>query len=432
MCATQRATHRRAINFCRSLLLSWAVAAPAALAQPAAPLGFDEALRLAVAESPRLAAQTHAVEAARAAVVPAGELPDPKLTLGVDNVPIDGPERWSLSRDFMTMRRIGVMQEFPRAEKRRLRETLAEAQAGKEKAALANQSSTVRQEAALAWLDAWFAQAQVRTLAELEPEAALLQDAARAQVAGGTGTATDAIAAQAARVLLQDRLSDAHRNAQRAQAMLARWLGPAAQRPLAAPPDFNALALSPERLLAGIEHHPELAEYGPMEAMARAEADLARAAKKADWSLEMAYQQRGGGYADMVSVAVRVDLPLWGEKRQDPLIVARQKQLEQVQAEREDARRLHTAQVQGEIAAWEAGKERVARIQQALLPLAKERTQAAIAAYRGGRGDLDAVLQARSNEIETRLMALQQEAELGRAWAALNFLTGNHTELDTQ
>lgn len=436
MLVWKKTKNRRVVA--RARLIGMALAASLAplslaLAEPAQPLTFAEALALAQRESPGLAAQRHAVGAAEAAVVPASQLPDPKLILGIDNLPVDGPDRWSLTRDFMTMRRIGVMQDFPREEKLRLRGERAQAEAAKEGAMLLAASVTVRRDLALAWLDVYFAQAKVHTLTELVPEAELLNDVSRALLAGGKAGTADPIAARGAAVALQDRIAEAGRDLRRAQAALARWVGFAeASRPLAAAPDLTVLAHAPDQLLAGIEHHPELAAYGPMEAMARAEAELARAAKKPDWSLELAYQQRGAAYSNMLSVAVRVDLPLWGEKRQDPLIRARQEQIAQVEATREDARRLHEAEIRGELVAWETAKDRLARIRQQLLPLARERTEATLAAYHGGRGDLTAVLQGRANEIETRLMLIAQQAELGRAWANLNFLYDAHTESDVK
>lgn len=436
MLASNKTKNRRVVACTR--LIGMALAATLAplslaLAQPVQPLTFAEALALAQRESPGLAAQRHALGAAEAAVVPASQLPDPKLILGIDNLPVDGSDRWSLTRDFMTMRRIGVMQDFPREEKLRLRGERAQAEAAKESAMLLAASVTVRRDLALAWLDDYFAQAKVHTLTELVPEAELLNEVSRALLAGGKVGAADPIAARGAAVALQDRIAEAGRDLRRAQAALGRWVGPAeAARPLAAAPELTVLAHAPEQLLAGIEHHPELAAYGPMEAMARAEAELARAAKKPDWSLELAYQQRGEAYSNMLSVAVRIDLPLWGEKRQDPLIRARQEQIEQVEASREDARRMHEAEIRGDLAAWETAKDRLARIEQQLLPLARERTQATLAAYRGGRGDITAVLQARGNEIETRLTLIERQAELGRTWANLNFLLEAHTESDVK
>ena len=64
-----------------------------------------------------------------------------------------------------------------------------------------------------------------------------------------------------------------------------------------------------------------------------------------------------------------------------------------------------------------------ARYERELIPLAQDRTQAALAAYRGGgRADLNAVLAARRNEIEVRTQTVQLEMETGRLWAQLNFL----------
>ncbi|MES2352677.1 MAG: TolC family protein, partial [Pseudomonadota bacterium] len=56
------------------------------------------------------------------------------------------------------------------------------------------------------------------------------------------------------------------------------------------------------------------------------------------------------------------------------------------------------------------------------LPLAGERSQAVLAAYRGGKATLAEVLAARRNESETRMQALQLELDTARLWAQLNFL----------
>ncbi|CAN7383015.1 hypothetical protein LJR074_002322 [Acidovorax sp. LjRoot74] len=106
----------------------WAAAAmaaalglPAWAGAPDEPLTLREALALAATRSLQLAANRASTAASRNMAVAAGQLPDPVLKFGVDNLPVNGAERLSLSRDFMTMRRIGVMQELPAAQKRQLR-----------------------------------------------------------------------------------------------------------------------------------------------------------------------------------------------------------------------------------------------------------------------------------------------------------------------
>lgn len=66
-----------------------------ALPSLAAALTLDEILQLADNNAPSLTAQDAKIQAASSAAIPAGELPDPKLLLGVQNYPIGGPDRWS-------------------------------------------------------------------------------------------------------------------------------------------------------------------------------------------------------------------------------------------------------------------------------------------------------------------------------------------------
>lgn len=88
----------------------------AALSARAQTLSLQEAQRRAVDRSRQLAAQDSAVRSSREMAVAAGQPLDPVLKAGIDNPPINGADQFSLTRDFMTMRRIGVMQEFTRGE----------------------------------------------------------------------------------------------------------------------------------------------------------------------------------------------------------------------------------------------------------------------------------------------------------------------------
>jgi outer membrane protein TolC len=124
----------------------------------------------------------------------------------------------------------------------------------------------------------------------------------------------------------------------------------------------------------------------------------------------------------MVSLEVRVDLPIFEGRRQGPGIAAKLAAAERVRAEAEDAKRAHLAEVKMTLAEWQASVERVQRFDSAQLPLALERRDAALASYAGGRGDLLPVVEARRMEIETRLGRNAALADAARAWAQLNFI----------
>src|SRR6185369_11565803 len=125
--------HKRRFNVC---LIAVALAAPC-LAPPAAAqstLSIVQAQRAAVERSRSLDGRRLAVFAAREMAAVAGRLPDPVLTFGLENVPAQGADRFSLSADPMTMKRIGVMQELTGADKRGLRAQRFESEARREQA----------------------------------------------------------------------------------------------------------------------------------------------------------------------------------------------------------------------------------------------------------------------------------------------------------
>lgn len=84
-------------------------------------LSLDRALQLAESRSRQLTAQDAAATASRDMALAAGQLPDPTLKFGVNNLPINGEDRFSLTQDFMTMRSVGVMQEITRSDKLKAR-----------------------------------------------------------------------------------------------------------------------------------------------------------------------------------------------------------------------------------------------------------------------------------------------------------------------
>ncbi len=405
-----------------SLLVVLLTFAGSAAAQAGAALSLADALRIAESDAPQVSAQRAAFTAAERMIVPAGELPDPKLAAGVDNLPVNGEDKFSLTRDFMTMRKIGVMQDFPGAGKRRLRTERAQAEARKEGAMLALAEVNLRRDVALAWFDVYFAERLVEQLRAMTKESELQITAAQAALAGGKGAASEPFAARLADAQLADRIIDAKRTVAKSRSNLARFIKEAADRPLADPPDFQRLEIPHGDVLHAIDLHPHLAMYAPIQAMAEAEVKLAEAAKHPDWSLDVTYAQRGPAYSNMVSVGVTVDLPLFERRRQDPTIASKIALAEQTRAQAEDARRMHIAEIRGFIADWEAARERATRFQSTLLPLARERTRTALAAYEGGKGDLMPVIDARKGEIDTRMNALQAQNEVAKAWAQLNFL----------
>jgi hypothetical protein len=130
------------------------------LAMSVGALTLAQAQHLAIERSRQLTAKDFAVAASREMAVAAAQLPDPVVKIGVDNLPVEGADRFSVARDFMTMRRVGVRQELTRADKRHWRADRFEREAEKFVAEKTAAGASIERDTALAWLDRYYAAAR--------------------------------------------------------------------------------------------------------------------------------------------------------------------------------------------------------------------------------------------------------------------------------
>ena len=385
-------------------------------------LGFEQALRLAEQRSRQPAAQDAAARAAREMSGAAAQLPDPVLKGGVNNLPIEGRDSFSLTSDFMTMRSVGVMQEFTGADKRRARAARYDREAELAESGRALAVINLQRDTATAWLERHYEERMLEALRAQRAETGLQVEAADAAYRSGRGSQADVFAARSALAQIDDRIRQTQRQLATARTRLARWVGDGAALALGEPPVMSEPKLDPSTLGSQLMQHPQIALMRSQEAVARADAEIALAGRSADWSAELMYSKRGPNYDDMVSINFSIPLQFDQKNRQDRELAARLAGVEQVQAEREEVLRERLAETQGWLQAWQGNRDRLAHYDATLQPLAAERSKAALAAYRGGSGPLDAVLEARRAEIEVRMDRLRLELETAVLWAQLNFL----------
>lgn len=378
----------------------------------AAGLSFANALQQAEANAPDLKAGAARRDGAREAAAAADALPDPRAFVGIENLPVEGADRFSLQRDGMTMQTVGVMQEFPNGGKRRAQAAIAQAEAEQEEASLTLTRNNVRRETATAWLRRYYLQQQLEVLAALRQDNQTLQQAVEAQVRSGRKRAADALLPRQERLVLENRQDDIQRDIALADVSLRRWTGLVETPTLegAAPRfDFN-----PDVWREHLQHHPELLRFRPEQDRARAELQAATAGARPDWGVELAYQHRGDAFGDMMSFQVSADLPLFSRSRQTPRIRVRQQLLASLEAEQESMRREHRERLEADIATLTALERQRERLEKEAIPLAKEKVALELSAYRAGNGELSAALSARQElrELELQQLALQAQSQM--------------------
>ncbi|MEO5696464.1 MAG: TolC family protein [Burkholderiaceae bacterium] len=388
----------------------------------AGPMSFDDALRIAESRSHALPAKEASAHAARQMAVAAGQRPDPVLTAGVNNLPVTTSDRFSLSRDFMTMRSIGVMQQLTHATKLDARTSRFEREAEAAEAGRALALTELQRETATAWLDLNYLQRMTGVLLAQRDEARLQIDAADAGYRGGRGSQADVFAARSAVEQLENRLVDSRQQVATARSQLARWIGSATAEALGPLPAMSEERLHEPALESELALHPQIELMRRREAVAVAEAEVARSEKRPDVSVELMYNQRGPAYSNMISLNFSVPLQWNQGKIQDREVAAKLAVVEQLRNEREEATRTYVLDAATLLQRKRSTGERMRRYDETLVPLAVERTRASLAAYRGGGGSLVSVLQAREAEVATRLDRLRLAMDDARLWAQINFL----------
>ncbi|MGJ3648176.1 TolC family protein [Sphingomonas sp. GlSt437] len=377
----------------------------------AGPLTFEQALQKADADAPSIAARVATADAARSSAIAADRLPDPKLEVKLQDFPFTGPDAGKFNSDNFTMGVLGLSQEVPNIAKRRARAARATADIGAADADAAAEHRRVRVGAGTAWIDLYYAERQLAILDRLDRRIDDLALTAPARLAAGRIRPAEAIDPARLKAELADRRSAQVARIAAARAMLTRWTGEADPEVSGLAPDLTP---NPSRLRAAVARLPVLQQKDAAVGQAAADVRLAQAAKNPDWEVSGSVGNREPRYGNLFSLGVKIDLPLFPGKRQNPVIAAKGSEMARARLERADAEREVIAALESELAEHQMHHERLDRARATLLPLAQQRAELDRASYAAGRADLSTALQSAIALAETEIDLLDREAEVAR------------------
>ncbi|RQR92602.1 MULTISPECIES: TolC family protein [unclassified Burkholderia] len=405
---------------CRRAPVLWAALLAAGVHAQQSPVTLDAALQSATERSASMQAAQASVRASSEAAVKAGQLPDPMLKAGIDNLPVNGGQRFTVGQDFMTMRRIGIEQEWVSGDKRRLRAALADERVGRELADYLVQLATVRQRTAAAWLDAIYAKQALALRQALLDHMRHELDATQASYRGAKASAGEVVQARAMLAQTQDQVLDARQAYGTALIALGRWTAAPVTDVTGTPPapESFVASLPPDELRVS---QPALVAAADDIAVAEADAAVADSERSPNWTWEIAYQQRGGAYSNMVSVGVTIPLPLDRKNRQNRDVAEKAALATKARLMYEDTLRQVQADIRTQSETLASGRERLATLRESLLPAAGQRVQLATAAYRAGTGSLADTFAARRAQLDAQLQVLELGRDVSRTWAQLEY-----------
>jgi outer membrane protein TolC len=390
----------------------------AARAQEAA-VTLDAALQSAADRNTTIQAAQASVNASSQAAVRAGQLPNPTLAAGIDNLPINGPQGFTIGQNELTMRRIGIAQEWVSSDKRQLRSDLANQVVDRERSGYLGQLVNVRQQTAMAWLNAAYAkQAAVLQQALVDHMVHELA-ATQASYRGARASAADVVQAQLMLAQTQDDLLKARQTVQTALIGLSRWTASAVTDVAGDPPEPRSIvaSLPPEQLR---QVQPALVTASADIRVADADTAVASSNRSPNWSWNLSYLQ-GGGHASFVSVGVSIPLPINRKNVEDRDVSEKGELATKARLIYEDTQRQVQADIETLSATLASGRERIANLKQTLLPAAEQRVSLAMAAYSTGTGTLADIFAARCAQLDARLQVLVLQRDVSLTWAQLEY-----------
>ena len=291
------------------------------------------------------------------------------------------------------------------------------------------------------WLDVWEAQQSIGLIEDNRDLFEQLSDVAEAGYITATMSSRqqDVVRGTLELTRLDDRLTDLRLKLQSSQEALGEWIGSenaSLEVTETVPPELlTALRDGWSKTSDGtLIRHP-LIRSTDQRIKARAiDVDLAREAYKPEWTVSAQYGYRdrvpgGQDRADLFSVGIGFDLPLFTGNLQDRKLNASAARLEAEKTERFLQLRVIRARARSALARIKRLDDRIGIYQQFLLPQMEEQAEAALTAYNNDDGDFAEAVRARIDDLNAKIELIGMTAERARNFASFRYLTSGSSEV---
>ncbi|MBR9835065.1 MAG: TolC family protein [Alphaproteobacteria bacterium] len=366
---------------------------------------FDK-LEARLADHPSLTALTYQAEASRERGIAATALPDPMVTLGINNFPIFDP---SFSSYLPTNKAVGVRQDFPNRAGREARAGEARAMAERTRRIRDAQLATLRGELIALLHETQRIELQRNIAHQRNEKYDELTGVIEAEIDAGRPAVFRLAEIEAERAGVSRLLVDLDRQQTEIHARLIDLVGlvPTIPAPPVAPLDWSGDAMDFQAVQVA-DADIRVSDFS---------VDGAKAAWRSNWGAQLTYQQResGANFAgdDWVSGMVTFSVPLWADRSQEPRLRAAKADRASAEMRYQAATRSAAARYAAEAAAWRATEDNIAILERNIAAVEDEIT-AQLTVYESGVGSYAPII---DGELAILKLNADIAAENAR-WAA--------------
>jgi len=352
-----------------------------------------------------------------------GQLPDPKIKLGIMNMPVDSFDR---DQEPMTQLQFGVQQSFPRGKTLHYKRLRTEDIADVDQAKALEQEKKVLRSLRNSYLSLYLNVKTELTLQENRDLFTQLLDITQRQYAVGRDNQHDVLRAQLELALIDDRIAEITGEKEISLAELAKWVGDiSAQRPLPESfPEINRLS-GLDEIVSSLTSHPLIQVEDAVINAKDKNIKIAQEQYKPGWLFDLTYGQRSGNNLDgssrddFASVMLMVDLPLFTDKRQDKRLSASKLEHKASQYVRTDRLLELKRQVEKEHTNWLRLSKRLELYETRAVVDAEQNSESTLKAYQNDQTDFTTLMRARLTELNIQLDMLRIRVNRAKSQANL-------------
>lgn len=400
---------RRAKKKILSLLLGFNLIVTSSIALCEGMLTLEQAEQIALIDEPGIMSQQWQAQSLSEQSIADGQLMDPKLQIGLSNMPTD---TFEFDQENMTQFKVGIVQQFPSGDTLNIKQQKTQKQSELIQSRISERKLIIIKDIRLTFLEIYYWEQAKKTINKNKRLFSQLVNIVQSMFSVGRNNQQDLIRAQLELSRLDVRLTKITQKVNTQRSKLSRWLG--AQKsslPLASKlPELSIPVLSDdfETLSQLFYSHPKIQEVDKKMEISRKDIDLAKESYKPGWGLNVSYGYRdnnpnGMKRSDFLSAGVTIDLPLFTANRQDKKLLAKEHSYQSLKDKRVELLRQLVADLQEEAANEEQLHNRHQLYNNLLLPQAKQQAQASLLAYQSDQGDFADVMRAYIYELNANL-----------------------------
>ena len=416
-------------------------------------LSFDMAIKTAQKNDPWLTGNIHKQKALESMSIAVSTLPDPKISIGLANLPIDG---FDFGQEAMTQAKIGIAQMLPRGDTLDIKSQQLKIQSEAFPFQRQDREAKVAVTVGSLWLDAYRVQQSIALIEKNRSLFEQLADIAEASYSSALGKTRqqDIVRAQLELTRLEDRLEKLGQQKNRYEGMLLQWLSKLSTAKDSIETSlYNELSLhdivlsqqipqidllnnnvvntknwlKPEALIHYFTNHPSVVAIEKKVSATKTGIELAEQKYEPEWGLSASYGYRaddpmGRSRADLFSVGVTFDLPIFTENRQDKEVQSAILKTEAVKTEKLLLLRKLLGSYSSAKGRLQRLKDRQNLYKSKLLPQIHDQAEASLTAYTNDDGDFAEVVRSRIAVLNAEIDELTIDVEEQKLNLELNYL----------